>query len=109
VLPFIHAPQIDLHELPDGERVSWTLVTEESPILLLSAQVIWVLQLIEQGAILKIRRCQQCTSWFFAQFSHRTFCQTSCRIKHFAGSDEFKEYRRKYMRKYYKLQKKNVK
>lgn len=45
---FTCAPQINLHELPDGERVSWIVVTEESPIALLSAQVKCVLQLIEQ-------------------------------------------------------------
>src|SRR5438067_1503286 len=28
---FTYAPQIDLHEFPDGERVSWTLVAEEPP------------------------------------------------------------------------------
>jgi hypothetical protein len=73
-------------------------------------QVRCVVQLIGQGTILRIRRCKQCTSWFFAHFSHQEFCKTSCRIKHFAGTEEFKEKRRKYMRKYHKLQtKKNVK
>jgi hypothetical protein len=107
---FTYAPQIDLHEFPDGERVSWFLVTEDSLMGLLSVQVRCVVQLIGQGTILRIRRCKQCTSWFFAHFSHQEFCKTSCRIKHFAGTEEFKEKRRKYMRKYHKLQtKKNVK
>jgi hypothetical protein len=107
---FTYAPQIDLHELPDGERVSWTLVTDDSAMGLLSVQVRCVLQLIGQGTILRIRRCKQCTLWFFAHFSHQQFCKTLCRIKHFAGTKEFKEKRSKYMRKYYKLQKtKNVK
>lgn len=107
---FTYAPQIDLHEFPDGERVSWIVVTQESPIALLSAQVRCVLQLIEQRSILKLRRCQECTAWFFAQFSHRKFCKTSCQTKHFAGSEKFKEKRRMYMRDYNKLQKtKNVK
>src|SRR6266849_5570594 len=101
---FAYAPQIDLHELPDGERVSWTLITEDNRIVIPTAQIRWLVQLIEQGAILKIRRCKQCTSWFFAHFSHQEFCKTSCRIKHFAGSEKFKEKRRKYMRDYYKLQ-----
>ena len=101
---FTSAPQIDLHEFPDGEPVSWMLVTEESPIALLSNQVRCVLQLIEQGAILRVRRCKECESWFFAQFAHRSFCKPSCQIKHFSGSEKFKEKRRKYMRNYHKLQ-----
>jgi hypothetical protein len=107
---FTYAPQIDLHEFPDGERVSWFLVTEDPLMDVLSVQVRCVVQLIGQGTILRIRRCRQCGSWFFAHSSHQEFCKTSCRIKHFAGSEKFKEKRRKYMRDYYKLQKaKNVK
>jgi hypothetical protein len=101
---FTYAPRIDLDEFPDGERVSWMLVTE-CPIALCSVQVRWVLQLIEQRAILKIRKCEECESWFFAQISHRKFCKTSCQLKHFAGSEKFKEKRRKYMRKWYWQQK----
>ena len=100
---FTYAPQVDLQEFPDGERVSWTLLVGDQPALP-PAQVKWVLKLIEQGAILRIRRCQQCTSCFFAHFSHQEFCKTSCRIKHFAGSEKFKEKRRTYMRDYYRLQ-----
>src|ERR1700685_211383 len=100
------APQVDLHDLEDGELVSWTLITEDKQIAIPTVQVRWVVQIIEQKAILKIRRCKECTSWFFAHFSHQEFCKTPCRRKHSAGSEEFKEKRRKYMRKYYKLQKK---
>jgi hypothetical protein len=101
---FAFAPQIDLHDLEDGKRVSWTLITEDNRIVIPTVQVRWLVQLIEQGAILKIRRCKQCTSWFFAHFSHQEFCKTSCRITHFAASEKFKEKRRKYMRDYYRLQ-----
>ena len=104
---FIYAPQVDLHELPDGERISWTLMADDLPLpmQLLSIQIGWVLQLIDQGAVLKLRRCKECESWFFAQFDHRRFCKTLCQIKHFAGSEKFKKKRRLYMREYNKLQK----
>jgi hypothetical protein len=102
---FTYALHIDLHEFPDGERVSWLLVTEDSLMGLLSVQVRCVVQVIGEGTILKIRRCKQCTSWFYAHFSNQEFCKTSCRTKHSAKSEKFKEKRRKYMRKYYKLQK----
>jgi hypothetical protein len=101
---FTYAPQIDLQEFPE-ERVSWILVAEKSPIALLSVQVRCVLQLIEQGAILKIRRCQQCKVWFFARSSNQEYCKTSCRIKHLTGTEKFKKHRREFMRKYNKLQK----
>jgi hypothetical protein len=29
---FAHAPQVDLHELEDGKRVSWNLITEDNRI-----------------------------------------------------------------------------
>jgi len=107
---FAFAPQIDLHDLPDGEGVRWTFVAEDKRGVIPTVQVRWLVQLIERGAILKIRRCRQCKSWFFAHFSHQAFCKIQCRIKHLAGTVEFKEARRKYMRRYYKLQKtKNVK
>jgi hypothetical protein len=107
---FAYAPQIDLHELPDGERVSWTLITEDNRIVIPTVQVGWLVLLIQQGAILKIRRCKHCKAWFFAHFLHQEFCKTPCRRKHLEGTEEFKEERRKYMRDYYKLQKtKNVK
>ncbi len=79
------------------------LVNEK--LALPTVQLRFVLQLIEQGAILKIRRCQQCSAWFFARFSHQDYCTTSCRIKHLTGTEKFKEKRRKYMRYYNILQK----
>lgn len=107
---FTHAPHIDLHEFPDGERVSWMLVTDDFPVAILGVQIRWVLQLIDRGAILKICRCKQCTKWFFAGFSHKAFCTDSCRIEHLTTSEKFKEKRRKYMSNYNSLQKsRNVK
>jgi hypothetical protein len=102
---FTYAPQIDLHELPDGERVSWVLSAQETPMPLISVQVRSILRLIEDGTLLKIRKCQQCGRWYFAHYWHQQYCTTSCRRKHLSGTEEFKEKRRKYMRNYYKVQK----
>src|ERR1700722_15145426 len=57
------APQIDLHGLADGERVNWTFITEDRRIVVPTVQIRWLVLLIEQGTILKIRRCKQCSSW----------------------------------------------
>ena len=98
---FICAPQVDLDFLPD-ELLDWSVVAEEPPIARLSVQVRWVLALIEQRAILKVRRCKQCMAWFFARRSDQQFCKPWCQRKYFQSSEEFKAKRRKYMREYYK-------
>jgi hypothetical protein len=100
-----YAPKIDPHDFFDGSPVSRTLVTEEFPVDLLSLQINWILDLIHENAILKIRRCQQCSKWYFARFSHQDFCSKKCQGKHNAGTEAFKEKRRKYMRGYYHLKK----
>jgi hypothetical protein len=107
---FAYAPQIDLHELPNGERVSLTLVTEDLSTALHSPQVRYVVQLIEQNAILMVRQCMECGRWYFAHFQNQKFCSTKCRLKHQSHSEQFKAHRREYMRDYYEKQRKtNVK
>ncbi len=102
---FIHAPQMDVDEFYDGNRICWRLKTEEAPMALVARQVRCVLQLIAQGAIMNVRRCQECTKWYFARFSHQEFCSGSCRGKHFAKTEDFKQKRRDYMRRYYRRKK----
>jgi hypothetical protein len=101
---FTNAPWIDPHEFYEGNLISWT-VTEDSPVAIVSAQINWVLDLINQRAVHKIRRCQQCRKWYFGRFSHQEFCSNLCRDKHHAGTEAFRERRRKYMRDYYRLKK----
>jgi len=104
----IRAPQVDLEEVFDGTRISWVSMikdTEEPTTALLSQQIQWVVQLIAQGAILNVRRCQECTKWYFARFSHQEFCSSSCRGKHFAKTEDFRQKRRDYMRDYYRRKK----
>ena len=109
LISFTHAPQIDLHEFefPDGERLSWRLVTDESPIALLSLQVKCILQLIDQNAILKVRRCAypKCSKWFFRRVVHQVYCSKACRWKLFTDTPEFKKKRNAYMKENYHLHK----
>lgn len=102
---FTHAPRVDVHAYYDGNPVFWAMVTEQSPIALLSAKVRTVLHVLSQGAILKVRRCQQCPRWFFARVSQQSYCSAACRGKHFSTSETFKANRRAYMRNYYHLKK----
>lgn len=98
---FTHTPYVDLEDFPDGEPLTWLLVTEKPPLALLRVQVKMVLQLIQQGAILKLRRCRQCGAWFFARFLNQQFCKYACRRENFEGTEKYKEQRRKYMRQRY--------
>jgi hypothetical protein len=98
---FIRAPSVELQDVYDGSLVSW-MITDESPMAHVRAQVSWLLQIIREGAILKIRRCEQCEDWFFARFSHQTFCKRSCQAKAFSQTDESRAKRRVYMREYRK-------
>jgi hypothetical protein len=101
---FKHEPWIELHGYYEEAPLTWT-ITEESPMALVAPQIGWILHLINDRAVLKVRRCQQCTKWYFGRFSHQNFCSSACRGKHFSRTEPFKEKRRKYMREYYHLKK----
>lgn len=102
LLSHTHALKVDPNEFYEGNTIRWTM-TEDSPLAALSSEVGWFIELIEQGVILRIRKCQQCSKWYFARFSHQEFCSGVCRAKRHAGTEAFKERRRKYMRDYYRL------
>lgn len=102
---FTSAPQIELHEYYDGSPVSLTLTTEESPIAVVSGQVRCLLQLMLDREITNVRRCPQCTKWYFARRSDQEFCTAACRCKCHSKTEAFKERRRRYMRKLYALHK----
>jgi hypothetical protein len=95
---FTHVPRIELNAVYDGNLASWAM-TDDSPIAHVRVQVRWLLQVIGEGEILSIRRCQQCENWFFARVSHHTFCKPSCQKKDFSQTEDFKVGRREYMRK----------
>jgi hypothetical protein len=104
---FTHAPHIDLHDLGTGERLSWMLVTDARPTESLSLPLRCVLQLIDRGAVSRVRRCiySDCQRWYFARRSDQEFCSSSCRWKAFSESELFKQKRREYMRKNYHIKK----
>jgi hypothetical protein len=93
------APRIDADAVLNAKLVIWVM-TDDSGVAHVRAQVGQLLQVIDAGAIQKLRRCQQCKNWFFTRFSHQTFCKRSCQAKKFSESDDFKAKKRKYMRKY---------
>jgi len=62
--------------------------------------ILYILKLSELGLLDHVRPCEWCTSWHFAKFRHQKYCKKSCQQKAYAVSPEWREHRRKYMRKY---------
>jgi hypothetical protein len=58
-----------------------------------------VLRLVELGYVARLRKCQ-CGHWFYARFTPQKFCGMPCQQQHFRKTDEFRAYRRRYMRKH---------
>lgn len=54
------------------------------------------------GELSRLRRCSECSQWFYANRSHQQFCGESCRRRHTAQDPEFKEKRARYMREVYR-------
>src|SRR5207247_2600461 len=55
---FSHVPRIEFDAVYEGELVS-RMITNDSPIAHVAEQVSWLLYVIGQGAVLKIRRCER--------------------------------------------------
>jgi hypothetical protein len=60
----------------------------------------YALDLLRRGSIQRLRVCRECRKWFYAITDHQKHCSHKCRQR-FASHDlDFKERRRKYMKKY---------
>lgn len=68
-----------------------------------------ILDLAKAGYLNRLRRCSHCRSWLYAKFRHQNFCSTKCQQKHYTQSEEWKDHRRKYMRRYYQTNLSSVK
>jgi hypothetical protein len=58
------------------------------------------LNLASAGLIHRLRRCRQCTRWFYARVEDHFCCSAQCRERHFRTTPEGKEKRKKYMQRY---------
>jgi hypothetical protein len=61
-----------------------------------------IIELAKQNLLDRIDQCV-CGNWYFARFLHQRCCSAACRRKIYEKTSEFREKRRKYMRKYYRL------
>lgn len=96
---FALVPFVDFESVYEGRAVSWS-VADQSPVAHVARQLNRVLGLLADDAVEKVRRCKQCQKWFFARFSHQTFCKSSCQHQEFSLTDDFRAKRAAYMREY---------
>jgi hypothetical protein len=62
-----------------------------------------VMSLAEANELIRLRRCL-CGRWFFACRKAQRSCSANCRHKLYEQTEGFKAKRRKYMQRYYRLQ-----
>jgi hypothetical protein len=55
--------------------------------------------LVQQGLLVRVRRCSECARWFYAVVDHQKHCSDNCRKRNSSHSLVFKEKRRLYMAK----------
>lgn len=90
---------------PDQPRdyMAWNARTEQSDWG--NRFVLWILRVLAQGDILRIRTCRNCHRWFYAVTNHQTHCSDRCRQHLHSRNVSFKEKRRLYMRRYREAEK----
>lgn len=62
-----------------------------------------VLQYAIAGTLTRLRKCFDCSRWYYAKVQHQTFCSPACQQRHYRHSEKGKWNKRLYMRKYRKM------
>lgn len=60
--------------------------------------VLHILILASTDELDRLKQCDLCFRWLYADRRHKEFCSAECRKKKYSGSSRFKEYRKQYMR-----------
>jgi hypothetical protein len=61
--------------------------------------VLHILILASTDELDRLKQCDLCFRWLYADRRHKEFCSAECRKRKYSGSSRFKEYRKQYMRK----------
>ena len=56
--------------------------------------IIMIVRLGDRGLLGRVRICERCKRWFYANYNHRRFCQEECRIRDYQTSEGFRASRR---------------
>lgn len=87
-----------VHEvLPDGHERDYLT---DDPKATFSAHVYVVVHLAETGCLYRVRRCRNCSTWFYAERRTQWFCKPKCWERFYFTRENIKVERRAYMREY---------
>lgn len=53
-----------------------------------------ITSLAERGLLGRVRRCSNCSRWYYARLNHQIFCGSRCQVAHYQNSDGWKQRRR---------------
>jgi hypothetical protein len=98
-VPVLQPPFFDIDEFT-GLRLNWELdrggkwkTWENQAVQLIS-------DVIARKEFHRIRKCRNCSNWFYGQTDHQVHCGDKCRKEFATRNPAFKEKRRLYMRKH---------
>ena len=90
--PLVNGPETQITVSAAGDTETYPF-TEGDTLLR-------ILGIAETGDLHRLRQCRHCGNWLFARVRHQDYCNTECQQLNFRTSDEFKDKRKRYMRKY---------
>jgi hypothetical protein len=103
-VPVLQPAFLDIDELT-GLRIDWEMGRGSKWEDWENEAVHLILRVIESNEFHRLRKCRNCSKWFYGQTDHQVHCSDNCR-KQFATKDpRFKERRRLYMAKRRKKEK----
>ena len=92
---------------PKSEIRAWKQASKTPVTELVAVQI--VLEIASHKQLHRVRECEApnnkhrnrlCGNWFFATNNKRLVCTDNCRVRKAQGTNEFRQKRREYMRKY---------
>ncbi len=83
--------------LPDGRERHYLT---DDPKATFSAHVYVVVHLAETGCLYRVRRCRNCSTWFYAERRTQWFCKPKCWERFYFTRENLKVERRAYMKEY---------
>ena len=98
-LPKLRFAGIDSGRIKGRARLSFIPIWSKTPFqAVLAVEAIKLLG--EEGRLERVRQCRKCKRWFYARVRPQKFCSTACQQSHYRSSEEWKEQRREWMRRY---------
>ena len=101
---FTYSPQLFQSRGRRGFELDWLASESEDPRRGNQVALWYLLELFDMGWTTRIRQCH-CGTWFVARTKNQRYHTSACRVQLYGNTAEYKEHRRKYMQRHYRLQK----